>query len=294
MKILVAGASGLIGTALVPALARTHTVHALARRDGPAVDNVHWHRVDLAAPPETWQLPPEWDAAIYLAQSRGYRDFPAQAADMMAVNVHAPVALLDASRRRGATRFVLASTANVYGQSHRLLDERQDGINPTTFYASTRRAAEILALPFGAHLSVTVARLFTVYGPGQRSDTLIASLIERVRAGEPVVVHGDRGLLLSPIFLSDAVAALTRLLERTVSAGAPAVVNVAGGEVAGLAEIASMIGTIVGREPVWNRVSADEPGGWAADTTLLRSLTGWRPEVALARGLQQTVAARAV
>jgi UDP-glucuronate 4-epimerase len=283
MRILVAGATGLIGSALIHRLAASHQVHALARTPRRSDANIEWHHADLASPRAEWQLPPRWDAAVYLAQSRGYRDFPAQAADMAAVNIHAPVALLEESRCRGANQFVLASSANVYNVSHGAIDERQE-VNPTSFYARTRRAAELLAEPFGDHLAVKVARMFTVYGPGQRPDTLIASLIDRVTTGRPVQVQGERGLLLSPVYLSDAVDALIAMLEHGVERGVT-IANVAGPEAFGVGELAAVIGEVCGRAPIIERVSGPDPGGWIGNCDRLRALTGWWARTTMREGL---------
>jgi UDP-glucose 4-epimerase len=289
VRILVAGSTGLVGRALVEKLSASHPVDALGRRHGAPMPNVAWHTVDLAEPAGRWSLPDRWDAAIFLAQSQGYRDFPAQAVDMTAINVHAPIALLEASRRRGASRFVLASTANVYGASSQPIDERSP-VAPTSFYARTRRAAEMLAEPFGEHLDVTVARLFTIYGPGQRQDTLIASLIDRVSSGRAVQVQGARGLLLSPLYLSDAVEALAALVERPAHRGVT-VVNVAGSQPVGVEDLARTIGAVVGREPSIERTPGAEPGGWIGNIAALRALVNWTPKIDLDRGLRQTIAA---
>lgn len=291
MRILIAGATGLVGRALVETLSANHSVDALGRRSGAPMANVAWHTVDLAEPASRWPLPDRWDAAIFLAQSQGYRDFPSQAADMTAINVQAPIALLEASRLRRAARFVLASTANVYDASSLPIDERA-AVAPASFYARTRRAAEMLAEPFGEHLDVTVARMFTIYGPGQRQDTLIASLIDRVSSGRAVQVQGARGLLLSPLYLSDAVAALAALIERPAHRGFT-VVNVAGAQAIGVEDLACTIGKVVGREPIIERTPGAEPGGWIGNTAALRALVNWTPKIDLDRGLRQTIAAGA-
>ena len=292
MRILIAGATGLIGSALLSVLSRTHRVYALARTPRPDDAGVQWHVADLAAAPAAWQLPESWDAAIYLAQSSGYREFPQRAADMVAVNVHAPIALLEASRQRGARAFVLASTANVYGLSREAITE-SGAIHPTTFYARTRRCAESLAEPFGQYLALTIARIFTVYGPGQRPDTLVSSIVDRVVDGQPVQVQGERGLLLSPVYLADAVRALAGLVEHPAGPGCTTV-NVAGDEAVGIGELAALVGRIVSRDAVIERIDGAEPGGWIGDTRLLRSMTGWSPQTTLEQGLQQLVAARLV
>lgn len=290
MRVLVAGATGLIGRALVERLSASHAVDAITRRDRTSTANLAWHMVDLAEPAGGWSLPDTWDAAIYLAQSHGYRDFPAQAPDMTAINIQAPIALLEASRLRGASRFILASTANVYGVSPHPIDE-QGEVDPSSFYARTRRAAELLAEPFAAHLDVTVARMFTIYGPGQRTDTLIASVIDRVSSGRAVQVQGSRGLLLSPLYLSDAVEALTALVERPARPGFT-VVNVAGSQAIGVEDLARTIGTVVGREPIIERTPGADPGGWIGNSAALRALVNWTPAIDLERGLRQTIAAR--
>ena len=292
MRVVVAGATGLVGRVLIDRLSATHVVHALARSACKSSAAIEWHVADLAAPAAAWSLPPQWDATIYLAQSRGYREFPDCAEDMTAVNVQAVVAMLDLSRRRGATRFLLASTANVYGVAHDALDERA-AVHPTSFYARTRRAAELLAEPFGDHMNVVVARMFTIYGPGQPRDTLIGSLIGRITSGQAVQVQGTRGLLLSPLYLDDAVDALVRLLERPVASLGFAIVNVAGAQGVGLGELASIIGTVVGRPPIIERVPGPEPGGWIGNSRLLQTLTGWCPSTTLTAGLKQMLSARA-
>jgi nucleoside-diphosphate-sugar epimerase len=191
---------------------------------------------------------------------------------------------------RGASRFILASTANVYGVSSQPIDERA-AIAPASFYARTRHAAEMLAEPFAEHLDVTVARMFTIYGPGQRQDTLIASLIDRVSSGNAVQVQGARGLLLSPLYLSDAVDALASLAERPAHPGFTTV-NVAGSQVVGVEDLARTIGTVIGREPIIDHTPGPEPGGWIGDTAALRALVSWAPKMDLERGLRNTISAR--
>lgn len=291
-RVVVAGATGLVGSALIDRLSETHAVHALARSAPRSRDRVAWHQADLAGPPAAWSLPPAWDTTIYLAQSRRYRQFPDGAADVTAVNVQAVVSMLNLSIRGGASRFLLASTANVYAASAAALDESAR-VEPDSFYARTRRAAELLAEPFAEHLDVMVLRMFTVYGPGQGGDTLIASLVDRIAAGRAIQVQGSRGLLLSPVYLDDAVDAFVRLADRPGSSRGFRIVNVAGGEAVGIEELASMIGAAVGRPPVIEHVAGPEPGGWIGNAALLRSLTGWSPRTTLKQGLQQIVLARA-
>jgi len=245
---------------------------------------VTWIRADLSRPESDWPLPAAFDAVLYGAQSDGYRDFPARAADMFAVNLQAVMRLLEEARRRGARQFVLLSSANVYRQSAAVIPE-EGVVEPSTFYARTKRAAEMLVESYASDMSATVVRPFTVYGPGQRADTLMASLIDRVRRDQPVQVSGARGLLLTPAYVGDVVAALQQLLERDARRAFD-VFNLGGDEVVDLRALAAHIGAVVGRAPRYEHRDGPDGEGWAADSSAVKRTIGWSPRVCLREGLR--------
>src|SRR5262249_22562463 len=107
MRVLVTGATGLIGSALVERLARSSEVFALGRTSGLELEGVDWIRGDLSEPLDPATLPAKVDAVAHLAQSERYRDFPEGALDLFAVNVQSTAALLEYARGAGASAFVL-------------------------------------------------------------------------------------------------------------------------------------------------------------------------------------------
>lgn len=277
MRVLVTGASGLVGSHAVRALASEgHSVVAVGR--GAEVDcdlSVAVPSVDAVGSP---------DAVVHLAQSARYKEFPEGAEDVVAVNVDATARLLDLARRSGARRFVLASTGGVYAPSAGALRE-DDPVSASGFYAASKRAAELLARAYDELLEVVVLRPFFVYGPGQRAGMLVRAMAERVRGGEEIVLQGERGMVFNPIHASDAARAV---VAAACGVSAPGLVNVAGSETTDLLAVVERLGALLGCEP---RVRfADEVAPVVvADAGVMTSQLGVVPQIGIEEGLASVV-----
>ena len=115
MKVLVTGATGFVAPHLIRRLvADGHEVLALGHDQEriPTGDGITPVVVDLATPLDDGAIP-EFDSIVHLAQANV--PFPDGAGDLFRVNVVSTQELLDLARRRGAERFVYASSGSVYG-----------------------------------------------------------------------------------------------------------------------------------------------------------------------------------
>jgi nucleoside-diphosphate-sugar epimerase len=293
MKVLVTGATGFVGRRLCPALvADGHNVLAVHRPSGVSpgqVAGVRWIAVDLAEP--NFRLPLQdseaLDAVVSLAQSRHFRDFPVHAEDVFQINTAATLKLLEYGRTHGLRRFVHASTANVYAPGRRALTEDAP-LGPNSFYAVSKRSAEMLVEPYGAYFGAVVLRLFTVYGPGQ-VGMLIPGLIERVRSGQAIRVQGQRGLPLSPIFVDDVTAAIRGVLVSPSRAQGFDVFNCGGREALTIRDIGDAIGRALGAEVRFEHARGDEPSGWWADSSRLANTHCVAPPISFEDGIRLTL-----
>lgn len=288
MRVLVTGAAGFIGRR-VSALAPSGTEVIAVLRPGAEVSAdlgaAQVVEADLGSPAA--ELPHAVDAVVHLAQAGTGEETGPAAQALFDVTVGGTTRLLEHARRAGAKRFLLASTATVYARSRDRLAEDAP-LDTATLYPAAKRSAELLAQSYAGELTALGLRIFTPYGPGQRGR-LIARLIERVRAGEPVQVQGDRGLLLSPVHVDDIALAIHAALRLPAEEPSFDLVNVAADEALGIREIASLIGDAVGREPVFDELGGAEPGGLTADCTKLRAML---PELAarpFAEGIRESV-----
>jgi nucleoside-diphosphate-sugar epimerase len=264
MKVLVVGARGFVGTRLVEHLgASGHSVVAVSSRDGTGLD------AQTGLPAPSFHVPAGTGAVIYLAAARWKRG--GTVPNLFAVNVLSAITAAELARRAGAERFVYASSGSVYEPGFEAAKESSPLRRDDWYALSKLHAEEALALCRGA-MHVTIARIFGVYGPGQR-DRLVANLIESVRYGRPIVLHpraGEEGptdgLRVSLGYVDDVAAVLARLSTE----GGPEVLNVAGGEVVGLRDIAVAIGTRLGVAPVFETSSTPRSFDLVADIDLLR------------------------
>ena len=247
MRILLTGGSGFVGRRLLTELSRTHFVACICR-PGSRLPFSHPNVVrvnsDLSLPIEADSIPPDIDAILHFAQSDKYRDFPNGADDMFAVNVASTARLLVLGHAARIKSFILASTGSVYEPFTGTSSE--DGeLQPTSFYAASKLAAEKLTRPYSNLFNVLVFRLFTPYGPGQE-DRLIPNIWRRVLANEPIHLGGDSdGLTLPITHVDDIVDCVTSGL----TAGWSGVFNLSCPQRISLRQIGQVLGDLAQKEP---------------------------------------------
>jgi nucleoside-diphosphate-sugar epimerase len=195
--VLVTGAAGGMGRAVVPALgAEGWRVRCLVHRR-PVPDADEAAPGDLAVAAGLRRAADGADAILHLAALTHSR----RAADYDEVNVAGTGRLLEAARAAGVRRFVHVST--------RAIDESGGA------YSRSKAAAERLVEVSG--LEWTVVRLPEVFGAGGAEG--VDDIIARARRGGliPLVGRGDD--MVCPIHLDDATGALTAALSAPAAAG---------------------------------------------------------------------------
>jgi nucleoside-diphosphate-sugar epimerase len=248
-KCLITGSTGLIGKELLPLLIRDRwELYTLSRRHSEkefySFKNI---KCDLL---DEWALdkfPKKVDIVIHLAQSEHFRDFPNYAEHIFCVNTLSTIRLLQYARKAGAKAFILASSGGVYSHGDKRFKEDKpiSAKGDLGFYAGTKLCSEVLAENYTSYMSIIILRFFFVYGPGQRSSMLIPRLLRSVRSGKPILLHGQNGIRINPIYVTDAAKAVFHTLDLKESQK----INIGGIEILTIRQICEQISKILRKEP---------------------------------------------
>ncbi|HWF08023.1 MAG TPA: NAD(P)-dependent oxidoreductase [Bryobacteraceae bacterium] len=289
MKVLVTGASGFIGSHVLPVLLRGgHEVHAICRATAPALQGVQTHTADLL----TADLPALLESIqpthlLHLAWDVPPGKF--WTAEENIAWLDASIRLLQAFAGVGGRRSVGAGTCAEYEWSRSGLFRESDCGTPATLYGACKSSLGTIAARLGEQdgLEVATGRVFFPYGPREPRERLVPSVIRSLLRGEPAGCTDGRQSR-DYIYAEDVAAAFVTLLESDC-VGA---VNIGSGAGIAVREIVTAIGEITGR-PELLRLGAlpsktDEPAEIVADVSRLRAL-GWQPRHSLREGLERSV-----
>jgi GDP-4-dehydro-6-deoxy-D-mannose reductase len=298
MRCLVTGASGFVGRHLVAALLQEgHEVVGVARR--PAEVGLPLHTVNLLDIELTEALlqsvRPEWlfHLAGYANAGESFRD-PDGA---WAGNLEATRGLYTAVTRAGVRpRILYVSSGLVYGDAGpgRQVLKEDTPLRPASPYAVSKAAADLLSYQQSrVGLDIVRVRPFNQIGPGQSPNYAAANFARQIAAAErgdvpPVIVTGDLTGKRDLTDVRDMVQAYMRLLEVGRKGEA---YNAGSGRTYVMHDVLMRL-IELSRVPVTVEQQTDPSrlGDTAvsrADTTKLRTATGWEPSL----NLDQTLAA---
>jgi len=245
VKVLVTGASGLLGSGVALALAaRGDEVTVLQRRTsglglrevlGDVADR------DLVRAALTGQ-----QACVHLAAKV---DITGGWADYRHANIDGTRSVVDGCRANGVQRLVQVSSPSVAHTGASLVGGGAGPADPDRArgaYARSKAVSEQQALAAdGAGLDVVAVRPHLVWGPGDTQ--LVARIIERARSGR-LPILGSGAALVDSTYITNAVAALVAALDRASQAHGQALV-VSNGEPRPIAELLGGICEAAGVEP---------------------------------------------
>lgn len=236
------------------------------------------------------------DGLLHFAARPGVRPSLEDPAGYVSANLLGTTRVLEAARRAGVSRCVLASSSSVYGDDTPApFSEAAPAVAPISPYAATKRAGELMAQTF-AHLyrlRIASLRFFTVYGPRQRPDLAIHRFTAQLARGEAIRMHGDGSSARDYTYIEDAVAGILAALAWTATApdGSCRAFNIGGGARVRLDRLIALIADVLGVTPRIERTGA-QPGDVQltdADLTRSRAELGYRPAVGIEAGIRQFV-----
>lgn len=308
IRVLVTGATGFVGAAVLRALAAAGIAAVALHRRGqtPATPAVQWHHItaltDLHAAHPAWH---GVDAVIHLAGQAHARAPEA----VFAADAAATAALARVAAMAGVRRFVFVSTAKVYGEVGTFVTDAPPA--PLGAYARYKLAAEAAVwaaaggrdsagaavtaastLGIGAAaMTATVVRPVLVTGAGARGN--LAVLARWIAAGRPLPLGGITNRR-SLVDVDDLAALLVACTYAPAAAGATLVA--AAPQTLSTTKICQALAAGIGRPArlfalpplAWRALAAFAPssglamrlsGSFTVDAASTTAVLGWMPRV---------------
>jgi nucleoside-diphosphate-sugar epimerase len=285
-RVLLTGARGFIGRAVLRRL-RGDGHETLALSSAPGSEEDGWRRLDLlqAGEGEIARLVEEERIThcLHAAWYTNHSDY--LVADVNRDWVEASLRLEAGFRAGGGRRFLGLGTCLEYDQrgAQGRFSERSSPLRPETLYARCKASLlEGLAERGG---DFAWARVFFVYGPGDRAGRLIPLIVDGLAKGEKVAARFG-GLRRDYIHVDDLAGQLSRILFAPVRGA----VNTGTGAAARVADIFLLAGEIAGRPDlveVNDLVGAGESELIEADMDRFRAEVGDPATRPLRRGLEE-------
>lgn len=237
MKVLVTGAAGFIGAALIQRLlARGDEVIGIdnlnnyydiqLKKDRLALltsassfTNIHGSLEDKATIDNIFKTHKP-DRVVNLAAQAGVRYSLQNPQAYVDSNITGFLNILEACRYFGTEHLVYASSSSVYGANTVMPFSTLHNVDhPVSMYAASKKANELMAHTYSHlfNIPTTGLRFFTVYGPWGRPDMAPILFTKKILAGEPIDVFNYGNHRRDFTYIDDIVEGVIRTLDRVAT-----------------------------------------------------------------------------
>lgn len=314
--LLLTGASGLIGTAIVDVLMKKNhndnlnvTILAAGRNEKIAAErfadylddkNFEFVKLDVNAPIE---LDRPVDFIIHAASNTHPLLYSTDPVGTMTANFIGTSNLLEFGRKQGIERLLFLSTVEVYGKvlkPNDVFDENYCGyINCNTVragYPESKRAGESLCQAYISQygLDIVIARPCRIYGATMRLDDskAMSEFIMNGVRGEDIVLKSQGLPRFSYCYVADCVSGIFYCLLKGKCGEAYNIAD--SSEILSLREIAEYVSSLADRKVVFELPNEIQAKGFSVAPAAiltndkLRAL-GWMPKDDTRSGIKKTI-----
>lgn len=305
MNILVTGASGFVGTALLPRLAE-HQIRAIGRKQPKTLSEKQFFRIEIDADADFSEALKDVDLIIHAAARVHVMQDTAEdsLAQYREVNTFGTLNLARQAAAAGVRRFIFISSVKVCGEETELNRPffNTDDPAPVDPYGISKLEAEtgLFQLAEKSTMDVVVIRPPLVYGPGVKAN--FQTMMKWVKKGVPLPL-GNITNRRSFVYVGNLCALIVCCMHHANASNQCFLVS--DDEDVSTTELLSMLATayskparlfpvpkalmrlasaLLGRSAMISRLY----GSLQVDIEYTRKTLDWKPEYSLAEGLKIT------
>ena len=306
-RVFVTGAYGLLGTWLVRALLDRGDEVTVLRHDGPAASALALEGLEANCVTVTGDVRDAEaveralrehapDTVFHLAAQSLLGPARRSPVPTFEANVRGTWMLLDSCRRLEIARVVVAGSYKAYGAQDRLPYTEDLPLAGRFPYEVSKAATDVIARSYfhTYGLPVAVTRFANVYGGGDLNfSRLVPEAAAAAIQGRRPVIRSDGTPERDFLYVADAVDAYLAIAAALEGGAAGEAFNAGGGRPHSVRDVVELVCRAAGTDAQPDIQGQGTPEGEIdrqyVDSTKLRELTGWSPQVELADGLRRTV-----
>lgn len=274
MKIMITGASGLIGTELRKQLGE-HEIINYDLTEGKDITN----KEQLMKNKGT-------DVIIHLAANTSVKDSLND--DTYNTNINGSHNVLELARKNDST-IIFTSSSVVYKPSNKKLKE-SDELAPISNYGASKAASEMMIHAYNHSYGIksTIVRLANIYGRNSTKGVIHDLHKKLLKDANKLEVIGDGQQLKSYLHVSDCANAIIKAWQHTKKIET---FNISHDETTSVNKIVKILTKTMKIKPAINYTGKT----WTGDITQLVmdntkiKKTGWKPTVSIKQGIREYV-----
>ena len=205
-------------------------------------------------------------------------------------NIRGAFTILDIITKQ-KKRMIQISTDEVFGSLSTGTADEQTKFNPSSPYAATKAAAELLINSFSVTYNpdVVITRCTNNYGPRQFPEKLIPKTIILAKQGRNIPIYGNGKNLRDWIFVEEHCDAVYEILMNGKSSQT---YNISANNEINNLEIVNKILEIMGKSSDLIEFVEDRPGHdqrYSLDSSKIKNEFGWSTKINFEEGLRKTI-----
>ncbi len=216
------------------------------------------------------------------------------------INVRGTAILLEACKKNNPrVRLIYTGTRGQYGKAVKLPVSEDAPTNPRGIYEITNLTAEkMIQVYHDVHgIKSIMLRLTNTYGPRSQMKHdhygVVNWFIRLALDDDTIPLFGDGTLKRDFLSIDDAIRAIIVCAQSKSCYGE--IINIGNSKPETFLTLVQTIIRLSGKgrftfTPFTPERSSQEPGDFASDIAKIKRLTGWKPSVSLAKGLEETIA----
>ena len=213
-----------------------------------------------------------------------------EAGSFVRTDVYGTYVLLEAARKYKIGRYIQASTDEVYGSIEKGSFKEEDPLNPSSPYAASKAAADLLVKSYYVtyELPVIIARSSNNFGPYQYPEKLIPLFVTNAVDNQYLPLYGDGMNVRDWLYVMDNCSGIDFVLHK---GEVGEVYNIGADNERTNIEITRMILKLVGRPESLIRRVQDRPGHdrrYALNSSKMKRL-GWKTSYDFKEAMKETV-----